>query len=121
MGTLMIFRNSSRVRELAWMGGANVRCSEIVRAFLVGERDLMKLARVRSTSIVDLQIFLDSAIGKLIFVERAPAGELLIRAVGSAESLLLTGRTAEVVNAYLDDNVVLMEDRAEMTIRKKAG
>ncbi len=117
----MIYRNSALAGEITWTGDANAESGEIIRTFLSGERDLLKIGRVRTSAIVDLQIFLESAAGRPICVERAATGELLIYAVGSRESLLLTGRTADVAGSHLDDEAVSMDDYSEMTIRRVAS
>ena len=116
----MIYRNAAVPKDIVWMGTLDPEAGEIVRDFLAGECDLMKLAGALRSAIADLQMFLNSASGKPICVERSQAGHLLVRAIGSSEWLLLTGRTAEVVCAYLDQAPVLMEDRSEMTIRQKS-
>lgn len=115
----MIYRNAAVQKDSVWIGTLDPQAGEIVRDFLAGECDLMKLAGARRSAIADLQMFLNSAKGKPICVERSLTGHLLVRAIGTSESLLLTGRTAEVVCAYLDQAPVLMEDRSEMTIRQR--
>jgi hypothetical protein len=114
----MIFRNSARAGETIWMGSLDPQAGETVRDFLAGEHDLLKLSGSRSRATLDLQIFLDHAAGRPVCVERSHEGELLVRAIGSSQSLLITGRTAEVICGYLDEGPVLMEDRAEMTLRR---
>jgi hypothetical protein len=115
----MIYLNSNVAKSMRWMGTSKSNSGEMVRDFLAGECDLMKLAGVHNAALRALQIFLDSAAGKPICVERSADGDLLVRAIGSPESLLLTGRTAEVACSYLDDAPARMEDRAEMTIRRE--
>lgn len=116
--TGMIIRNSILLSDEKWMGSLDPQAGEIVRDFLAGEHDLMKLAGSRSVAATDLRIFLEHAAGKTICVERSKQGDLLVRAIGSSHSLVITGRTAEVVCGYLNGVPVLMEDRAEMTIRQ---
>ena len=116
----MIYRNAVVPNDIVWMGTLDPHAGEVVRDFLAGECDLMKLAGARRSAINDLQSFLNCASGKPICVERSHTGQLLVRAIGSSESLLLTGRTAEVVCAYLDQAPVMMEDRSDMTIRQRS-
>ena len=115
----MIYRNATVLRDIIWMGSLASDAGEVVRDFLAGECDLMKLQGTRHRTLNDLQIFLNSASGRPICVERSRRGDLLVRAIGSGESLLLTGRTADVIRAYLDRAPVRMQDRADMTIRRR--
>jgi hypothetical protein len=46
-------------------------------------------------------------------------GEILVRAIGSSESLFITGRTADVITGYLDRTPVWMDDRNDMTLRRR--
>lgn len=114
----MIFLNSELVSRIRWKGSLNCEAGEIVRDFLAGECDLLKLARVQSPATRELQVFLDNAAGRPICVECSVEGDLLVRAIGSSQSLYITGRTAEVISAYLDQAPVTMEERSEMTIRR---
>ncbi len=95
----------------------NPLSGEIARDFLGGERDLLKLARARTSTIVDLQVFLENAAEQPLCVARAASGEVLVRAGNSSETLMITGRTADVLRAYLDEELVLMSDRGDMTLR----
>jgi hypothetical protein len=115
----MIYRNCNRAAELTWEAEWNPLSGEIARDFLRGEHDLLKLARARTSAIVDLHVFLENAAGRPLSVYRAESGEVLI--VGGTESLLITGRTADVLRAYLDEELVLMSDRGDMTLRLKTA
>ena len=113
----MIYRNDDRIDDVRWLGEPNTEAGEIVRDFLCGERDLVQLEGGRAG---DLDEFLAAANGRPICVERAMTGEILVRAIGSIESLFITGRTADVIAGYLDSTPVWMEDRGDMTIRRRS-
>ena len=111
----MIYRNMTHAVELTWEAEWNPLAGEIARDFLRGEHDLLKLARARTNAIVDLHIFLEAVAEKRLAVYRTDTGEILVCA--GSESLLITGRTADVLRAYLDEELVLMSDRGDMTLR----
>ena len=115
----MIYRNCDLVQYVRWLGEPNVEAGEIVREFLAGERDLLRLELGAATVVDDLNAFLDDADGKPICVERGGSGEILVRAIGCHESLFITGRTADVISGYLDTTPVWMEDRGDMTLRRR--
>jgi len=117
----MIYRNSDLSRSINWSPDMNPEAGEIALRFLEGERDLMQIAHVRSSSIVDLTIFQVAAAGRYITVMRGTMGEILVTIAGSDETLLLTGKTAEVLAAYLDDEPVTTHDRSDMTIRRRVA
>ena len=52
-------------------------------------------------------------------VYRSSACDLLIRA--ASDDLLITGKTAEVLSAYIDREIVRTEDRLDMTLRRAVG
>ena len=95
--------------------------SEIVRDSLAGERDLLELEHGFGPAVDALTQFLESAAGRPMCVERSITGEILIRAIGASDWLLLTGRTADVVAGYLDNAPVWMEDRGDMTLRRRVA
>ena len=114
----MIYRNSDLSNRLSWERVENPEAGERVRNFLEGELDLLRLARVRTTAIVALNVFLETADDRDLSIERSVSGQLLVTASDSGESLLVTGKTAEVLNSYLEDDIVLTDDRLDMTIRR---
>ncbi len=113
----MIYRNSERAGEHEWERDPSADAGPIARDFLAGELDLLRFTNGPADVIAELATFLDSAAGLSLSVDRAPTGEILISAGPWAESLLLDGRTADVLRAYLDREVVRMEDRLDMTVR----
>lgn len=117
----MIIRNAHAAQVMVWINDENPYAADVARRFLAGERELLRLARVRTTTIVDLQTFLDDSAELPITVERAAGGELLISASKANESLMITGKTAEVLRAYIDDEPVRTQDRLDMTIRRGAA
>ncbi|HEV8657602.1 MAG TPA: hypothetical protein VGS96_03145 [Thermoanaerobaculia bacterium] len=117
----MIYRNSDLSRSITWTPELNPEAGELALKFLNGERELMRLAHVRSSSIVALTTFLTVASDRDIVVKRGIGGELLVSASDSGESLLLTGKTAEVLSSYIDEEPVSTRDRGEMTIRHRAS
>jgi hypothetical protein len=115
----MIYLNLELTDDRRWLGEPKLDAGEIVRDFLTGERDLLELEHRTGAGVDALRRFLDSAEGRPIVVERSLAGEMLIRAIGASDSLVVTGRTAEVVAGYLDNKLVSMEDRWDMTLRQR--
>jgi hypothetical protein len=113
----MIYRNSSLSARLHWLPELNPDASEIARNFLTGEWDLMRLTLTSGDIVNDLAAFLDTSAGLPLVVRRAASGEILISVDPWSESLLLTGRTADVLSSYLDQKIVRMEDRFDMTVR----
>ena len=115
----MIYSNSEMVEHIVWTPDENPDGGAIARRFLEGERELLHIAHARSTVIVALTTFLESAGDGAVVVDRGTSGDLLISTSASRETLLLTGKTAEVLRAYLDDEPVSMDDRADMTVRRR--
>ena len=116
----MIYRNSDFIDDQRWLAEPKADAGDIVREFLAGERDLMELELGPNAHVVaDLYEFLAAAEERPICVERAVTGEILVRAIGGNDSLLITGRTANVVAGYLDCTPVWMEDRGDMTLRRR--
>lgn len=113
----MIYRNSDRAAEHEWVRDTSPDSGPIACEFLAGELDLLRFTNGPADVIAELATFLDSATGLSLAVDRAATGEILISAGPWAESLLLDGRTADVLRAYLDREVVRMEDRFDMTVR----
>ncbi len=114
----MIYRNSEQARNIEWTPHLNQRAGEIARLFLAGESDLLELASARTSAVLVLTRFLEISADSPLMVERARSGELLVRAGLVDEALLVTGRTATVLAGYLDEELVLMQDRFDMTVRQ---
>lgn len=114
----MIYRNSSDAGNMVWMREENPQANDIARAFLRSEQELLWLGRVQSRTAEDLREFVMISAELPIAVERSASGNILIRAPKANESLLLTGRTAEVLRSYIDGEPVRMRDREDMTVRR---
>ena len=114
----VIYRNSALADQIKWSPDNTDGAPDIVRTFLRSEYDLLRLARVASSSIADLELFLRNSANVPLTVDRSAAQELLVRADKAGESLLITGKTAEVLTAYIDSEPVRTEDRADMTLRR---
>lgn len=115
---MMIYRNVNMPMRLHWWPETNPEAGSIARDFLVGERDLLRFTRAEGEVVSELEAFLEVSAGLSLVVRRAPSGEILLSVDPWSESLLLTGRTAEVLSGYLDRKVVRMEDRFDMTVRQ---
>ena len=113
----MIYRNSPDAANIVWTGEQRPQATDIVRAFLRSEQELLWLGRIKSKTAEDLQEFLTISAELPISVARSAAGHILVRADKANESLLITGKTAEVLRSYIDDEPVRMADREDMTIR----
>ena len=116
--TVVIYRNSVLANQIRWSPDNTVGAPEIVRTFLRNEYDLLRLARVATSSIADLEVFLKNSANVPLSINRSAAHELLVRADRAGESLLITGKTAEVLRAYIDSEPVRTVDRADMTLRR---
>ena len=116
----MIYRNSNMPMRLHWWPDVNPEAGEIARNFLIGECDLLRLTRASGEIVNELAAFLNASSGSSLVVRRAASGEILISVDPWSESLLLTGRTADVLSGYLDQKIVRMEDRFDMTLRHGA-
>jgi hypothetical protein len=114
----VIYRNSAVTEQIRWSLDDTAGAADIVRTFLRSEYDLLRLARVATTSVTDLEFFLKNTANAPLTVERSAADELLVRADTAGETLLITGKTAEVLCAYIDSEPVRTEDRADMTLRR---
>ena len=115
----MIYRNYDRINDARWLAEPNMEAGELVRDFLIGERNLIELERGYIAAVDDLDRFLKSAEGRPLCIERAVTGQILVRAIGSSEWLFITGRTADVITGYLDRTPVWMDDRNDMTLRRR--
>lgn len=117
----MIYRNSEQASTQRWELDPNSDAGTVARHFLAGELDLLRFTRSDAAVVRDLSLFLDCASGVELEVHRGENGNLLVCAPPWGESLLLTGRTAHVLRAYIDSELVKMEDRFEMTVRHAAA
>jgi hypothetical protein len=107
----VIYRNSDLVRSINWAEETNPEAGELTRKFLIGERELMCIAHVRSSTIVSLTMFLENVAGWELVVERGGGGEMLVRMNSGSEKLLLMGQAAGSLRAYLDDEPTLITSR----------
>ena len=114
----MIYRNSDLAQSIIWTPETHPEAVERVTKFLAAERELLQLALARSSAIVELNIFLETASDTDVEVHRGVSGELLVKA--NDQTLLLTGKTAEVLGSYIDDEPVSTRDRLDMTMRRRA-
>ena len=114
----VIYRNSADIDSVKWLPDENPEAVAIARRFLHGERELLRLAHATTTAVNELQTFLDTTAELPVTLSRSSAGNLLLRAATINESLMITGRTAEVLRSYIDDDPVRMEDRLDMTMRR---
>jgi hypothetical protein len=112
----MLTLNAHHAWNFQWQADENPDAPAIVRRFLAGERELMRLNASLGVAARDLHEFLD-ATGDALEVRRAPTGEILVVPHGDGPTLLVSGKTADVLRAYLDDRPVRMQDRFEMTQR----
>jgi hypothetical protein len=115
----VIYRYTDLTRGINWIPEDNPEAGDVAKRFLEGERELLRLERAHSIAIVPINVFLEIARDSKLNVERGVAGELLVRATDSGESLLLTGKTAEVLSSYIDGRPVSMNDRGDMTLRRR--
>ncbi len=115
----MIYRNSSLSQQVVWNRDDTLLAADIALHFLRGECDLLRLARVAGGTVADLEMFLTLTAGMPLVVEHSAAGDLLVHCQEVGESLLITGKTAEVLCAYIDCQPVHTEDREDMTLRRQ--
>ena len=113
----MVYRNFSLAEHVAWVPDPNPEAPEIARRFLAAERDLLELEGKATPALAALQAFFIGAGEAPLAVWRGAIGEVMITAAGCDESLMLTGKTADILCRYLDGDLVTMVDRGEMTIR----
>jgi hypothetical protein len=114
----VIYRNSLLANHITWIVDLTPEAPEVARTFLRAECQILRLAAVARETIDDVERFLTSAADVPISIHRSAAGELLIRAAQTGDDLLITGKTAEVLSAYIDREVVRTEDRLDMTLRR---
>ena len=114
----MIYRNSVLADQIRWTPDETADAADIARTFLRSEYELLRLARVETTSVADLESFLKKSADLPLTVERSGGQELLVSAEGAGETLVITGKTAEVLYAYINSQPVATEDRADMTLRR---
>ena len=117
----MIYRNSLLANHVTWAVDETPEAVEVARTFLRAECQLLRLASVARGTIDDVEAFLTSSADVPMSVYRSAAGDLLIRAEQTSDDLLITGKTAEVLSAYIDREIVRTEDRLDMTLRRVVG
>ena len=117
----MIYRNSSLAQQITWNFDDTTLAAEIVLHFLRGECDLLRLARFADQTVADLETFLTVTAGLPLAIERSAAGGLRVWCETIGENLLITGKTAEVLRAYIDCQPVRGIDRGDMTLRRQAA
>jgi hypothetical protein len=117
----LIYRNSSLAQQLSWNRDDTILAADIVLVFLRGERDLLRLAQLAKSTVADLETFLSRTEGVPLVVDRSAAGQLLIACQETGDSLFVTGKTAEVLRAYIDCQPVRGIDRDDMTLRRHAS
>lgn len=117
----MIYRNSSLSQQLSWNRDDTILAADIVLVFLRGERDLLRLAQLAKSTVADLDVFLTETEGVPLVIERSAAGQLRITCEETGENLFITGKTAEVLRAYIDCQPVRGIDRDDMTLRRHAS
>lgn len=115
---LMIYRNSVLADQIRWTPDETADAAEVARTFLRSEYELLRLAHVETTSVADLESFLKKSDNLPLTVERSASQDLRVSAEGAGETLLITGKTAEVLYAYINSQPVATEDRADMTLRR---
>ena len=115
---VLIYRNAPHSLDHTWLLENNPQAGSIARDFLSGELDLLRFTAPSGPAARDLRDFLEATSGAPLVVHRSPTGEILVTARPWSESLLLTGRTADVLSAYIHNRVVRMEDRFDMTVRQ---
>lgn len=117
----MIYRNSLVANHVIWGRDQTPEAAKIARDFLLAECQLLRLAGVAHATINDVESFLIASKAVTISVHRSAAGDVLVRADQVSEDLLITGKTAEVLCAYIDRQFVRTEDRLDMTLRRAVG
>ena len=117
----MIYRNSSLAKQLSWNRDDTLLAADIALVFLRGERDLLRLAQMAAGTVAELDGFLTATEGMPLVVDRAAAGQLMVACEKTSESLFVTGKTADVLRAYIDCQPVRGIDRDDMTLRRRGA
>jgi hypothetical protein len=117
----VIYRNSLLANHITWTVDETPEAAEVARTFLRSECQLLRLASVARSTVDDVEAFLTSSADVPMSVYRSSAGDLLIRTEQTSDDLLITGKTAEVLSAYIDREIVRTEDRLDMTLRRVVG
>jgi hypothetical protein len=113
----VIYRNSVLADQIRWTLEPTADAATIAWNFLRSEYDLLRLARVETSSVGELESFLRNTVNQPLTVERSAGSDVLVRA-GEGETLLVTGKTAEVLCSYIDSEPVNTEDRDDMTLHR---
>ena len=117
----VIYRNSLLANHITWTVDETPEAAEVARTFLRSECQLLRLASVAQSTVDEVEAFLTSSADVPMSVYRSSAGDLLIRSEQASDDLLITGKTAEVLSAYIDREIVRTEDRLDMTLRRAVG
>jgi len=117
----VIYRNSPLVQQVFWTVDNTPMAADISIHFLRSECELLRLANVAPSAVADLEAFFKSTAGHALVVERSASGDLLVHNDDVRETLMITGKTAEVLGSYIDCEPVSTEDRLDMTLRRAVG
>jgi hypothetical protein len=115
----MIYRNSVLADQIRWTPDETADAADVARSFLRSEYELLRLARVEAASVSELESFLRNSADLPLTVEHSAGQEVLVRAGDTHETLLITGKTAEVLYSYINSEPVKSQDRADMTLRRR--
>jgi len=114
----LIYRNSLLAGHISWTVDQTVDAAEIACHFLRSECDLLRLARVAENTVADMEAFLKTTADSPVMVERSAADQILLTIRRTGDTLLITGKTAEVLRSYIDNQPVGTEDRDDMTLHR---
>lgn len=113
----MIEAFPSDASPLEWVSENQPDEQHVARVFLQGERSLSVLQNDPVTAAL-LEDFLTLAGDGALQVSQALTGEVRVASAGGSPSILITGKTAEVLRSYLDGEQVSVSDRMDMTLRR---
>jgi hypothetical protein len=117
----MIFYNAEISRSMTWSAPLADEAGDVARKFLEGEWQLLQLTRSHAAAAIALSAFLEATKDFSLTVHRnANGGEILVRP-SLGPTLLVTGKTASVLSSYLDEAPVRMQDRFDMTVRRRVN
>lgn len=103
--------------DLEWASENQNDEQHVARGFLQGERSLAVLQNDQTTAAV-LEDFLRSAGDEALEISEALTGEVRVTASHGSPSILITGKTAEVLRSYIEGDSVSVSDRMDMTFRR---
>lgn len=114
----MIYRRTDASTQTSWSHDSDSEAARVAIRFIDGERQLLELKQMEPALRRTLTDFLEHA--GHVEVARGVHGELLVQSSQSWDGLIVTGKTAEVLRAYIDHQPVSSHDRADMTIRRRS-